>query len=213
MGFLIVVHPQEGIGTFKKEPSHSFMGRCQRKLQSMVMILDSNQNVKRNPWAEGKVPLRFNVLIVRSELDFLCVGVCLCMCILGDGAVACVCINCRSWWVRTRTEREWWLTSQLMTNPYPACNSTPVVRFLHIHMHTLTQTHTHARIHTCKLTHTHIYFWKKKQGQFCKLGRHKKQGGVITLSFICNMLCVWLTHGRILFPWCGWTSQLTQMYS
>lgn len=144
------------------------------------MILDSNQNVRRNPWAEGKVPLRFNVLIVRSELDFLCVGVCLCMCILGDGAVACVCINCRSWWVRTRTEREWWLTSQLMTNPYPACNSTPAVRFLHVHMHTLTQTHTRARTRSHMLTHasSHIHTFiseKRSKGNFASLGDIKSR--------------------------------------
>lgn len=65
--------------------------------ENYKVILDPNQSGKRNPGAAGKVPLWFNVLIVRSELDFLCVGVCLCMCILGDGPVACLCINCRSW--------------------------------------------------------------------------------------------------------------------
>ena len=90
-----------------------------------------NQNVKKNP-GTGESPtfcLMFSSL--ENDLD----SVCVCVCSL---------VHCRFWWVRTRTEREWWLTSQHMTNPYPACNSTPVVR--HTHAHTLRQIFTHAHL-------------------------------------------------------------------
>lgn len=87
---------------------------------------------------------------------------CVCMCVHGDGGIVCVCvcIYSRSWWVRTQMEREWWLTSQLMTNPYPACNSTPVVR------HTCTHTHTNTHLNTRACTFifeegtTGLQIWK-----------------------------------------------------
>lgn len=75
--------------------SWSIMGENVK--ENYKVILDPNQSGGRNPGAVGKVPVWFNVLIVRTDLDFLCVGECLCVCILGDGPVAFLCINCRSW--------------------------------------------------------------------------------------------------------------------
>lgn len=137
-----------------------------------------NQNVKRSPWV-GESPILVSMFsLFENDLDFLCVYMFLCVHVWWwwYGMCVCLCIYSRSWWVRTQTEREWWLTSQLMTNPYPACNSTPVVRYI--------CTHTYKN--------THLFLWN-----YSTLANLKdiKSRRLITLSFNCNVVCNWFTCG------------------
>lgn len=147
------------------------------------MISDQNQN-ERNPWAGESPTLGSMFSLLENDLDFPSV----CMYVRAwwwwYGVCVCVYIYSRSWWVRTRMEREWWLTSQLMTNPYPACNSTPVVR------HTCTHTHKHTLKHMCM----HIYFW----------GRNYRAAN---LEYVMYRAGEWL-HFHSAVTWCVFGSHV-----
>lgn len=155
---------QRGNGTSKKEMNDQ-LWHYEVFSKNIVDCDDirPNQNVTRNGWAWESPVLGSMFSMLENNLEFslffVCIGICMlyvcaCTCeflIWCACMFVCVCVCSRSWWVRTQMEREWWLTSQLMTNPYPACNSTPVVR------------HTHWLTHTHRLTQFSVL--NKRQGE------------------------------------------------
>lgn len=174
-GFIITLVWEQSVSVFSHKRAHdTFRKKANvQQLPSEVMSnntsqsgddIGPNRNVKRNPSVRESPILGSMFSLLENDLDFfLCVCMSACVCV-------CLYMYSRSWWVRTRMEREWWLTSQLMTNPYPACNSTPAVR--------PTYTHTHS-------THT------LSQEHSCKLGSHKKQKRDHTfLSYVAASSCL-----------------------